>query len=126
MIEVRDLMKKHGAAPVLAGVSFDVEAGSVAAVVGPSGGGKTTLLRCMHGLTAFDQGTVRVGETVLGPGAPKAEALRAVRARAGFVFQAFHLFAHRSVLENVIEAPIHVRRVAKAAAIAEAEALLEG
>jgi polar amino acid transport system ATP-binding protein len=68
---------------------------------------------------------VRIGEAELGPGAPSPHALAAVRARAGFVFQQWHLFAHMSALENIIEAPVHVRKMARRDAIARAEMLLD-
>ena len=62
MIEVRELFKRHEHRVILGGISFDVAKGETAAVVGPSGGGKTTLLRCMHGLAEFDAGRVRIGD----------------------------------------------------------------
>ncbi len=127
MIEVRDLLKRRDDRVILGGVSFDVAAGQTAAVVGPSGGGKTTLLRCLHGLTSFDAGRVRIGDAELGPGALDGQrsALAAVRAKAGFVFQQWHLFPHLSALENVIEAPMQVRGVPKREAVARGEALLD-
>ncbi|HEY8428101.1 MAG TPA: amino acid ABC transporter ATP-binding protein [Sandaracinaceae bacterium] len=125
MIEVVDLFKRHGQRVVLDRVSFEVARGETAAVVGPSGGGKTTLLRCLHGLESFDAGAVRIGDARLSPAGADRGALAAVRAKTGFVFQQWHLFAHLSVLENVIEAPVHVRRVPRKQAIAEAEALLD-
>ncbi len=127
MIVVEGLEKKHDGTPILRGVTFELPSHRVAAVVGPSGGGKTTLLRCMHGLASFDAGAVTIGDAVLkaGPLEPQRAALDAVRRRAGFVFQTWHLFAHMTVLENVIEAPVHVRKIPRADAIAKAEALLE-
>lgn len=126
MIEVVDLFKRHGDRVILDGLSFEVAKGETAAVVGPSGGGKTTLLRCLHGLDRFDAGSVRIGEATLAPGAlGDGRALSAVRDKAGFVFQQWHLFAHMTALENVIEAPIHVRGVSRKEAIARGEALLD-
>ncbi|MCZ7677649.1 MAG: amino acid ABC transporter ATP-binding protein [Sandaracinaceae bacterium] len=125
MIGVRELLKRRGDRVVLGGVSFEAPAGERIAVVGPSGGGKTTLLRCMHGLEPFDAGSVRIGDAELGPGAPAKGPLAAIRSRAGFVFQQWHLFAHMTALENVIEAPIHVRHVPRKEAVAKAQALLE-
>jgi len=125
MIEVRELFKRRGHRVVLGGVDFEARAGERLAVVGPSGGGKTTLLRCMHGLEPFDAGRVCIGEATLSPGTPSPSALAAVRAKAGFVFQQWHLFAHMSALENVIEAPVHVRKMPRKEAIARAEALLD-
>ena len=127
MIEVRDLVKRRGERAVLDGVSFTIERGKVAAVLGPSGGGKTTLLRCMHGLEPFDAGSVKIGEALLGAGDAKhqAKALAKIRSEAGFVFQQWHLFAHMSVLENIIEAPVHVKHKPRAKAIEHAKQLLE-
>jgi ABC-type polar amino acid transport system ATPase subunit len=128
MIRVRDLVKRHGAQEVLRGVTLDVDPGDVAAIIGPSGGGKSTFLRCLNGLERFDGGTVEVRGTTLAPGlepALEARLQREVRARVGMVFQQFHLFPHRSVIENVIEAPIHVAGRPAEEARARARVLLE-
>jgi ABC-type polar amino acid transport system ATPase subunit len=107
MIEVRGLVKDHGAARVLDGVSLAVRRGEVAVVVGPSGGGKSTLLRCVNGLETFQDGEVQVDELVLHPGAARREAgvLQLLRRRVGMVFQQFNLFPHLSVLDNVTSGP---------------------
>jgi polar amino acid transport system ATP-binding protein len=111
VIRVRDLVKRHGALEVLRGISMDVERGDVAVIVGPSGGGKSTFLRCLNGLETFDGGSVEVRGTKLTPsldardGAPLH---REIRAHVGMVFQQFHLFPHMSALDNVTEAPVHV------------------
>jgi ABC-type polar amino acid transport system ATPase subunit len=125
MIEVRGLYKSHGDLQVLRDVSLSVERGKVAAIIGPSGGGKSTLLRCINGLERFERGEVRVGDHVLSPDVlNRAEVLGAVRKRVGFVFQQFNLFPHLDVLGNVIEAPVHVLKKARTEAEAEAERLL--
>jgi len=127
LIRVEDLEKRHGSQAVLRGVSLAVPRGTVGAILGPSGVGKSTLLRCLIGLERIDAGTIRVGDATLRAGlAPEAEAeaLRALRARVGMVFQQFHLFPHRSVLENLTEAPIHVARIAPGEARERAHALL--
>jgi polar amino acid transport system ATP-binding protein len=111
MIRVRELVKRHGQLEVLRGITLDVHKGDVAAVIGPSGGGKSTFLRCLNGLERFDAGTVEVNGCVLEPGlAPGTQAKlhRAIRANVGMVFQQFHLFSHMSVLDNIVEAPVHV------------------
>jgi len=128
MIRVHELTKRHGAHEVLRGVSLDVPQGDVAVIIGPSGGGKSTFLRCLNGLERFDGGRVEIDGTTLVPRMPpavEAEAHRAVRARVGMVFQQFHLFPHKSVLENVVEAPIHVAHEPPDQARARALALLE-
>src|SRR5262249_56731181 len=102
MIEVTGLVKDHGKLRVLDGAALAVRQGEVAAVVGPSGGGKSTLLRCINGLERFSAGAVRVGNLSLGPGSTPAPTLRALRQSVGMVFQQFHLFPHLSVLDTVL------------------------
>jgi ABC-type polar amino acid transport system ATPase subunit len=126
VIEVEGLRKRLGERLVLDGVSLRLAAGEALAVMGPSGAGKTTLLRCPGGLERADAGTVRVGEDVLSPGARDFDgALARIRRRVGFVFQQLHLFPHLTVLENVVEAPVHVAGRAPADAARDARALLE-
>jgi ABC-type polar amino acid transport system ATPase subunit len=108
MIEVRELVKSHGSLRVLDGVSLTVRRGEVAAVIGPSGGGKSTLLRCINGLDTFQAGRVQVDNLHLLAGQVASRTLLEVRRRVGFVFQQFNLFPHLSVLENVMAGPLHV------------------
>jgi ABC-type polar amino acid transport system ATPase subunit len=111
MIEVTDLHKRHGDIHVLRGIYLEVNEGDVAVIVGPSGGGKSTFLRCINGLETFDSGRIRVGSHLLHPGLRSHHAdatLREVRRDVGFVFQQFNLFPHLTVLGNVIEAPVQV------------------
>jgi len=128
MIEVNGLVKRHGPLEVLRGVSLGVARGEVAAIVGPSGGGKSTFLRCLNGLERFQGGSVTIDglrlDATLTDGVREA-ALRGVRRRVGMVFQAFHLFPHRTALANVTEAPIHVLRLPRAEAEARARSLLD-
>jgi polar amino acid transport system ATP-binding protein len=128
MIKVHDLVKRHGAREVLRGVTLQVEKGDVAVVIGPSGGGKSTFLRCLNGLERLDGGTVRMNGTLLEPGLTAAEEerrVRQVRRHAGMVFQQFHLFPHLSVLENITAAPVHVLGLREEEASSRALALLE-
>jgi ABC-type polar amino acid transport system ATPase subunit len=109
MIEVRELEKNHSALRVLNGVSLIVRRGEVAVIIGPSGGGKSTLLRCINGLETFEEGEVRVDNIVLRPNGSelgRADALRQLRRRVGMVFQQFHLFPHLRVLANVMSGPL--------------------
>jgi polar amino acid transport system ATP-binding protein len=116
IIHVEGLRKAHGAREVLRGIDASVERGQTIALVGPSGGGKSTFLRCLNGLCSFDAGTVRIAELSLQPRTPPdAPELLPLRARVGMVFQGFHLFPHLSVLENVCLAPSHVRSEPRAA-----------
>jgi ABC-type polar amino acid transport system ATPase subunit len=108
MIAVSHLIKRHGTHTVLDGVCLDVARGEVAAIVGPSGGGKSTLLRCINGLEPFHSGQVAVGDAVLKPDdvqRTSGETLLALRRRVGMVFQQFNLFPHLSALENVLIGP---------------------
>jgi ABC-type polar amino acid transport system ATPase subunit len=111
MIEVRNLVKWHGSLRVLDGVSMAVRPGEVAVVVGPSGGGKSTLLRCINGLELFQDGEVQVDEILLRAGVIGRDGertLRELRQRVGMVFQQFHLFPHLNVLGNVVAGPLYV------------------
>jgi ABC-type polar amino acid transport system ATPase subunit len=110
MIEFHGLVKSHGRERVLDGVTLAVAAGERAVLIGPSGGGKTTLLRCALGLEVFEAGEVVVDDTRLTAGSgggARREALRGIRRKAAMVFQHFHLFPHLSALENVLSGPVY-------------------
>jgi polar amino acid transport system ATP-binding protein len=127
MILVSQLVKHHGPLCVLDGIDMTVARGEVAAILGPSGGGKSTFLRCLNGLDRFDGGRVSIDGLCLEAGAAEAlreSLLREVRQRVGMVFQQFNLFPHRTVLENVMEAPLCVSRRPRAEVEALSEALL--
>jgi cystine transport system ATP-binding protein len=107
---VTGLRKSFGRNAVLKGVALDIPAASVTVLIGPSGSGKTTLLRCLNGLERPQAGAVWVdGVTVDYAARPGADQLRALRAKSGFVFQAHHLFPHRTALQNVTEGLIYGR-----------------
>lgn len=132
MIEIRDVHKFFGDLHVLRGVSLDVKLGEVCAILGPSGSGKSTLLRSVNVLEEIQAGSISVDGTLMGYriGANGElhdltnKELAAQRASIGMVFQRFNLFPHMTALENVMEAPIQVKGVEKAAARAKAEQLL--
>ena len=124
MIHVENLHKSHAQLHVLRGVSLTIARGEVAVVVGPSGGGKSTLLRCVNGLEAFQQGAVRVGDVSLAPGVVPPATLRTLRRSVGMVFQQFHLFPHLDVLDNVLSGPMVAQNRSRAEAEPEARALL--
>ncbi|GEO17466.1 amino acid ABC transporter ATP-binding protein [Microvirga aerophila] len=115
MIEVNALRKSFGALQVLKDINFKVETGGVVALLGPSGSGKSTLLRCINLLVVPDDGAIRVGTTTFAFGPtrkpPRTRELAAFRSRTGMVFQNFNLFPHMSVLQNVMEAPVYVRKL---------------
>ncbi len=127
MISVRTLSKRHGDRKVLEGVSADVSKGETIAIVGPSGGGKSTLLRCLNYLETFDEGTVEIAGFKLRPNMGRADAqqLRDMRARVGMVFQQFNLFPHLTALDNITLAPRIVKRELKDKAQERALELLE-
>lgn len=126
-IEIRGIVKRYGARTVLDTLDLDVPRGQVIALVGPSGGGKSTMLRCMTGLEVFEAGSVRVADAqlVAGPKEKNARAYDVLHLCSGLVFQQWHLFPHMSALENVIEAPVHVQKVPPAKAREKALALLD-
>src|SRR6266702_1386480 len=119
--------KRFGDHVVLRGVDIAVAEREVVCVIGPSGSGKTTLLRCMAMLEAPSEGRILMGGTTIATPAAAAatrRAARQVRAEIGMVFQHFNLWPHMTVLENLIEAPLRVKRMARGAAVAMAEQLL--
>ncbi len=126
MISLNNLCKRFGPLTVLNDVSLSVTKGEVCVLLGPSGGGKSTLLRTINGLETFDSGEIDVAGIKLHPGKGKEHeaALSKIRQRVGMVFQQFNLFPHRTVLENVTEAPIHVLKRSREAAVTKARELL--
>jgi ABC-type polar amino acid transport system ATPase subunit len=126
MIRVSNLTKSYGPTRILDDISLEVRQGEVTALVGPSGGGKSTLLRCINGLEDFQAGEVAVGDVTLigGKTHPKGDLLR-LRKRVGMVFQQFHLFPHMTALENVLSGPLYALGESRAGAEPRAKALLE-
>jgi ABC-type polar amino acid transport system ATPase subunit len=126
VISVRSLSKRHGEREVLVGVTATVERGETIAIVGPSGGGKSTLLRCLNYLEGFDAGEVEIAGLALRPGMAGGDpALRRLRTRVGMVFQQFNLFPHLTALDNITLAPRVVKRASRGDAEAAARALLD-
>jgi ABC-type polar amino acid transport system ATPase subunit len=128
VITVSELVKWHGSLKVLDGVSLTIQRGEVSAVIGPSGGGKSTLLRCINGLEPFQDGEIAVDTLVLQPAAsrhPSGGVLRQLRRRVGMVFQQFNLFANMTALENVLAGPLYVLGQTRAQAEPSARRLLE-
>jgi len=127
MITIHDLKKCFGAHATLAGVNAHVAEGERVAIVGPSGGGKSTLLRCLNALESFDAGKVTIAGFELGPGRTSltASALVRLRTTVGMVFQEHHLFPHLTALENVALAPRVVRKESARDATRRAHELLD-
>ena len=131
ILEVENLSKNFGELKVLRDISFNVEKGQAVSIIGPSGSGKSTLLRCVNQLERADGGEINVcglnmiktenGKAIYAP----SKTLREIRLKIGLVFQNFNLFPHMSVMQNIIEAPVHVLKKSKKEAVEEADVLLQ-
>jgi octopine/nopaline transport system ATP-binding protein len=132
-VAIRGLRKRFGALEVLKGVSLSAADGEVISILGASGSGKSTMLRCINMLEVPDGGEIAIGGEVIalekdrrGRMCPADRAqVDRIRTKVAMVFQSFNLWSHRTVLENVVEAPVHVQKRPRAEAVAEAEALLQ-
>ncbi len=132
MVRIRGLRKRYGAKEVLCGIDMDVRPGSVMCIIGPSGSGKSTLLSCINHLERIDGGRMWVDGELVGyrehagklHELPERKVAR-MRARIGMVFQSFNLFPHMTVLQNIVEAPIRVKREPTSSARAKALLLLD-
>ncbi|MCY7492500.1 amino acid ABC transporter ATP-binding protein [Bacillus safensis] len=122
MIRVEKLNKYFGELHVLKDINLTVYENDVVVLIGASGSGKSTLLRCMNFLEIKNDGDIIIDGS---PVHPKRDQLNEMRQKIGMVFQHFNLFPHKTVLENIIEAPVMVKKTKKAQASAEASALLE-
>ncbi|MEO5323056.1 ATP-binding cassette domain-containing protein [Mesorhizobium sp. CC13] len=131
-IHVENLHKRFGQLHVLKGVSLSARDGEVVAIIGGSGSGKSTLLRCINCLESPTSGIIRInGEEIrLKPNGrgdcvpADRRQIERIRSRLGMVFQSFNLWSHMTLIENVIEVPVHVLGIKRAEAITEAERLL--
>ncbi|MDR7001652.1 amino acid ABC transporter ATP-binding protein [Neobacillus niacini] len=122
MIQVKNLVKAFGSNTVLDGIDISVEEKEVVVLIGASGSGKSTLLRCLNFLEMYDQGEITLlGKRVI----PDKTNLNHIRAEVGMVFQHFNLFPHKNVLENIMEAPLYVKKEDKHQAKEKALDLLE-
>ncbi len=131
-VSVKELRKQFGPVEVLKGISFDAHEGDVISILGASGSGKSTMLRCINMLETPSSGSIAIaGETIemkikKGMAYPASRRqVDSIRSEVGMVFQSFNLWSHKSIIENIIEAPIHVQKRNRSECIAEAEALLE-
>lgn len=132
LVEARGVKKSFGRMPVLNGIDFSLERSQVACLVGPSGSGKTTFLRCVNQLETVDGGRIWVDGELMGF-RQRGRALTRLKDReidrqrtnVGIVFQHFNLFRHRTVLENLIEAPVHVLGVSRQEATERALSMLD-
>jgi polar amino acid transport system ATP-binding protein len=108
MIKINNITKSFGNNHVLRGVTAEVKKGEVVCLIGPSGSGKSTVLRCINGLESYEGGSITINGVKVDS---KAKSIREIRQSVSMVFQRFNLFPHRTVLENVIEGPVHVKGV---------------
>jgi polar amino acid transport system ATP-binding protein len=130
-LRAQDVHKRFGRLPVLNGVSLEVAPSEVMCLVGPSGSGKTTFLRCINHLETIDAGRLWVDGELVGyrQAGDRLHELREAdvarkRAKIGMVFQRFNLFPHMTAIQNVVEAPVHVKKQPRPEALARAEELL--
>jgi polar amino acid transport system ATP-binding protein len=132
LLELRSVKKSYGSLEVLTGIDLAVDAHEVVAIIGPSGSGKSTLLKCVNFLEPYDSGEI-IFEGILvgymdagGKRRPASDrSIRNVRKQIGMVFQSFNLFPHKTVFENIVEAPIHVLGQGRREAHADADYLLQ-
>ena len=124
IVSIHDLHKSFGDVEVLKGVSMDVPKGAVVCIIGPSGSGKSTLLRCINGLVPIHRGSIRVGTFDVQTLKTDQQKI-ALRKVVSMVFQQYNLFPHKTALQNVMMAPIHVLKEDKGEVHARALALLE-
>ncbi|WP_418626557.1 amino acid ABC transporter ATP-binding protein [Anaerosinus sp.] len=127
MIRMRNIHKSFHNLNVLKGIDLEVKRGQVVAIIGPSGSGKSTLLRCLNRLETIDKGYIEVEGDLLAEDGKYVEEKKArqICAKMGMVFQQFNLFPHMTVMENLIEAPVHVKGMKLQEIIPVAENLLE-
>jgi octopine/nopaline transport system ATP-binding protein len=129
LLRIKDLRKSFGTIEVLKGVSLELRAGEVVSIIGASGSGKSTFLRCVNVLETPNSGTFDYGGYSFDFSDPKrrptGRELRDLRASVGMVFQSYNLWPHKSVIDNIVEAPVRVKGVARREALATGEALLQ-
>ena len=121
MLKVNNLNKSFNKNIVLNNISFELNKGEIGVLLGKSGAGKTTILRCINGLEEFDSGEIIVDNEVI----RSSKDIKKIRGKIGMVFQNFNLFPHMSVIENIIESPVNVFKIPKEEAINTAKELLK-
>jgi polar amino acid transport system ATP-binding protein len=121
MIELREVHKSFGANHVIRGFSASIAKAEVVCIIGASGSGKSTILRCINGLEGYEQGDISIDDQRVDR---NSRAIVTVRTQVSMVFQRFNLFPHRTALENVVEGPIYVKKEAREDALKRGRALL--
>lgn len=122
MVEIKNLHKRFGKLKVLSGIDLSVKEGEVVVIIGPSGSGKSTLLRCINFLEKSQKGNIYIEGNLI---ERKQKTINQIRQKVGMVFQHFNLFPHMTVIQNVIEGPIQVKKMSKNEAVVLAEELLK-
>ena len=122
LVEVKNLHKEFNGNVILGDINLSVKKGEVVVIIGPSGCGKSTFLRCLNGLEEIQSGTITVDGLTVDPGQKD---ITKIRQKIGMVFQSYDLFPHKTVLENVILAPVMVQKRSKNDAVKEALELLD-
>lgn len=122
LLKIEHVSKNYGENGILKDFSLTVHKGEVVVVIGPSGCGKSTLLRCINGLEPIQAGTISLRDEVIDG---KSKNIAAIRQKVGMVFQSYELFPHKTILDNVILAPMKVQKRNRAEVTKEAEVLLE-
>jgi polar amino acid transport system ATP-binding protein len=120
MVIIKNLRKTYGGQAVLDGVSTSIQKGEVVAILGSSGSGKSTLLRCINDLEHPNEGEIFIGDQLV-----TQDNIQQIRQKVGMVFQSFNLFPHMNVVENLIYAPVRVKKVSRQAALEKASQLLK-
>ena len=124
MISITGLTKTFGETPVLDQIDLDIAEGERVVIIGPSGTGKSTLLRCLNFLDRPDAGKITIGDLTVDAARARKTEILGLRRRTGFVFQNYALFANKTAQENIMEALVTVQRLPKAEAAARAQAVL--
>lgn len=125
MIYLKGIKKSFNKQPVLKGINLQIEKGEVVTILGPSGSGKTTLLRCLNFLETPDIGIVQIGNVQVNSEKAKKKEILSLRKQSAMVFQHYNLFAHKTVLENVMEGLITAKKVKKQEARNQSEQVLK-
>ena len=124
MIQVKNLHKRFDSLQVLQGIDLEIQKGEVVSIIGPSGTGKSTLLRCINYLEQPEEGIITIGDVTVNCRTAKAKEIRALRHQSAMVFQSYNLFKNMTVLDNLLQPLVYVQKKPRKQAIEEARALL--